>query len=44
MDPAPEGLARMRDKLLAGQAEVISELDIDPDFVAMVEAELAKLR
>ena len=44
VDPAPEDLARMREKLLAGQADVVKELGIDPDFIAMVEAELAKLR
>ena len=44
IDPAVEDLARMRDKLLAGQAGVVEELGIDPEFVSMVAAELAKLR
>lgn len=44
VDPAPGDLSRMRDKLLAGQSQVVKELGIDPDFVAMVEAELSKQR
>lgn len=44
VDPAPEDLARMRQKLLNGQPGVVKDLGIDPTFVAMVEAELAKLR
>ena len=44
VDPAAADLARMRDKLLAGQAQVAEELGIDAGFVSMVEAELAKLR
>lgn len=44
VDPATEDLARMREKLLAGQPEVVKELGISPEFVSLVEAELAKLR
>lgn len=44
VDPSPEDLARMREQLMAGQAEVVEELGIDPDFVATVQAELTKLR
>lgn len=44
VDPAAADLARMRDKLLAGQAQVAEELGIDAGFVSMVEAELVKLR
>lgn len=44
VDPAAEDLARMREKLLAGQPEVVKELGISPEFVSLVEAELAKLR
>lgn len=44
IDPAAEDLARMRERLLAGQAGVVDELGIDPDFVTLVETELAKLR
>lgn len=44
VDPAAEDLARMRAKLLAGQPQVVEDLGIDPEFVALVEAELAKLR
>lgn len=44
IDPKPEDLARMRDKLLAVQPEIVEALGIDAIFVAQVEAELAKLR
>lgn len=33
-----------RDKLISGQAQVVEELGIDPDFIVMVQTELAKLR
>jgi len=44
VDPKPEDLAAMREKLLEGQADVVKELGIDADFVATVAAELEKLR
>ncbi len=44
IDPAEKDLSRMREKLLAGQPDVVKELGIDPEFVALVESELAKQR
>lgn len=44
IDPTTEDLARMRERLMAGQDQVVDELGIDPAFVAMVAAELAALR
>lgn len=44
IDPEPADLARMRDKLVAGQPEVVEALGIDPGFIEMVSMELAKLR
>lgn len=44
IDPKPEDLAKMREKLLAVQPEIIEALGIDEDFVAQVTADLEKLR
>jgi len=43
VDPTPADLERMRQRLLVGQPEVVEELGISKDFVAMVSAELEKL-
>lgn len=43
VDPAPKSLENMRQRLLLGQPEVVEELGISKDFVAMVSAELDKL-
>lgn len=44
IDPNPKDLAAMRAKLMAVQPEVVKALGIDPAFVAMTEAALAKAR
>ena len=44
IDPNPKDLADMRAKLMAVQPEVVKALGIDPAFVAMTEAALARAR
>lgn len=44
VDPAAADLARMRDKLMSVQGEIVDALGIDKDFVAMTEAALAAAR
>ncbi len=43
VDASEDDLAAMREKLLAGQAELVDELRIDADLVAKAEAALATL-
>lgn len=42
IEPSADDLAAARTKLMAKQAELIKELDIDPAFVTLIEASLKK--
>ena len=44
VDPDPKDLAAMRDKLMAEQDGIVKALGIDPAFIEMTQAALAKAR
>lgn len=41
VDPTPESLAAMREKLIAAQPKLVEQLGMDADFVAQVQSALA---